>query len=95
MAKRRNAQASSSFSEILGRHLEAHGEAPATDAVPVPIANPEQKRVGKSADESYVKLTSYIRKDTHLKVKRKLLDQGGGQISDLVEKLLVQWLHES
>ena len=50
----------------------------------------DRKR-GKSVDPDFVKLTSYIRKDTHLQVKKRLLDQGK-EISELVEELLGKWL---
>ena len=46
----------------------------------------------KGADLAFVKLTCYIRKETHLNAKRKLLDRGGGQLSDLVEELITAWL---
>ena len=46
------------------------------------------KAVGKSADPDFIELTCYIRKETHLKEKQKLLDRGGGQLCDLVEELI-------
>lgn len=47
---------------------------------------------GKSADPAFVKLTSYIRRDTHLAVKKRLLDEGK-EISELVQDLMVGWLN--
>lgn len=49
----------------------------------------------KSKDPGYQKLTVYIRKEVHLAAKRKLLDQGGGELSALVEELLADWLKAS
>jgi hypothetical protein len=47
---------------------------------------------GKSADPAFVKLTSYIRRDTHLAVKKRLLDEDR-EISELVQDLMVGWLN--
>ena len=74
----------SAFSEIFTRHREGQSETTA--------AEPSAKAVGKSADPDFVKLTCYIRKETHLNAKRKLLDHGGGQLSDLVEELITAWV---
>ena len=84
MAKRRNVR-SSAFGEIFTRHREGRGDTKLAGA-------PSVKAVGKSADPDFVKLTCYIRKETHLNAKRKLLDRGGGQLSDLVEELITAWL---
>ena len=46
---------------------------------------------GKSTDPGYVKLTSYIRRETHLAVKKQLLDEEM-ESSELVQELLVTWL---
>jgi hypothetical protein len=84
MAKRRTVRPSA-FSEIFTRHREGQSDTPLA-------AEPSAKAVGKSADPDFVKLTCYIRKETHLNAKRKLLDHGGGQLSDLVEELITAWL---
>ena len=84
MAKRRTVRPSA-FSEIFTRHREGQSETTLG-------AEASVKAVGKSADPDFVKLTCYIRKETHLNAKRKLLDHGGGQLSDLVEELITAWL---
>jgi len=82
----------SPFSEILGRHKEAHGEPAAVASVAGPAVSAERK-LGKSADPAYVKLTTYIRKDTHQATKIRLLQEGQGrEFSELVEELLAVWL---
>jgi hypothetical protein len=48
---------------------------------------------GKSSNPDYIKLTSYIRRDTHLAAKKRLLDDGG-DLSELIERLLNAWLHD-
>ena len=65
-------------------------ELPETAPAPHTPGSGDRKR-GKSVDPDFVKLTSYIRKDTHLQVKKRLLDQGM-EISELVEELLGKWL---
>jgi len=85
MVKRLNVQPSkSSFAEILSLHqapLEG-SESPAVKTL---------KRRGKSADPDYIKLTTYIKRGTHLAVKKRLLDEGK-EISELVEELMQSWL---
>jgi hypothetical protein len=66
-------------------------EAPAASAATAPEPIATSRKRGKSADPEYVKLTSYIRRQTHLQVKRKLLDRGM-EISELVEELMNSWL---
>lgn len=61
---------------------------PATSGWPT---SPDARKKGKSADPEYVKLTSYIRRQTHRDVKKKLLDQDR-EISELVEELMDKWL---
>jgi hypothetical protein len=65
----------SAFSEIFTRHREGQSESSLA-------AEASVKAVRNSPDRDFVKLTCYIRKETHLHAKRKLLDHGGGQLSD-------------
>jgi hypothetical protein len=37
-------------------------------------------------------VTAYIRRDTYIAVKRKLLDMGDAEFSDTLEELLVAWM---
>jgi hypothetical protein len=57
-----------------------------------PAAAPAGKPKAKSQDDAFQKVTTYLRKDTYIAVKRKLLDQGGGQISDVIQRLLQEWV---
>ena len=53
----------------------------------------ESHRRGKSGDPNYLQHSMYLRKDTHKRVKRRLEDMETGEdVSDLVQKLLEQWL---
>ena len=93
MPKRLNVQAPKSpFADILGRHIEAHGEVPTT-ALNIPMPVPTSRKLGKSADPAYTKLTAYIRKETHQVVKIRLLQEGQGrEFSELVQELLDSWV---
>jgi hypothetical protein len=87
MAKRLNVQtAKSPFADLMKLH-----EAPAASAATAPEPIAASRKRGKSADPEFVKLTSYIRRQTHLQVKKKLLDHGM-EISELVEELMDRWL---
>jgi hypothetical protein len=48
---------------------------------------------GKRSNPEYEQVTAYIKKETHRKVKMALLEQNGGDFSDLVEKLLEDWIN--
>jgi len=85
MAKRLNTQTpKSSFAELISLH-----QSPA-EGIGLPAATNVRQR-GKSADPDYIKLTTYIRRATHLAVKKKLLDEDK-EISELVEELMTDWL---
>lgn len=46
----------------------------------------------KRSDPNFIGFTTYIRKDTHLKVKIALLQEAKGrELSELVEELLLKW----
>ena len=50
------------------------------------------KPKAKSADPDYTRITVYIRRDTNDKLRRRLLDEGGREMSDLVQQLLDAYL---
>ena len=47
---------------------------------------------GKRSHPEFEQITAYIRKDTHHAVKILLLKNGAKEFSELVEKLLSDWL---
>jgi hypothetical protein len=53
-------------------------------------------RNGKRSDDAYAQVSAWIRKETHRKVKIRLLREGdehsGRDFSVLVEELLAAWL---
>jgi hypothetical protein len=61
---------------------------------PAPIIRIARGRPkGKRSDPSFEQVTAYIRKDTYLKVKMSLLQEGGDRdFSDVVEELLSEFL---
>ena len=64
---------------------------------PSPTIAPEAKRRGrppaKRSNPNYLGFTTYIHRDTHRKVKMRLLEKAEDQeLSELVEELLSSWL---
>ena len=49
---------------------------------------------GKKSNPDYTQVTVYLRKQTHLAAKKRLLDEGG-EFSELVEDLVTQWIQKS
>ena len=56
----------------------------------VPTLQPERK-YGKSSNPEFEKVGVYVRTETRRKAQRKWEDQGGGDLSDLIETLLNQY----
>jgi hypothetical protein len=60
---------------------------------------PETRKPGrpraKRSDPEYTQVTAYIRRDTYMAVKRKLLDLDDAEFSDTLEELLSEWLRAS
>ena len=57
--------------------------------------NAKVRAVGKSRNEDYTQVLTYIRKDTHRRIKKTLIDDPDRNLSDLVEELLNNWLEKS
>jgi hypothetical protein len=49
----------------------------------------------KRSDPDYTQVSGYIRRSTFIATKRKLLDDGDREFSELLEELLVRWLGEA
>ncbi|MUG92750.1 hypothetical protein F7734_09930 [Scytonema sp. UIC 10036] len=63
----------------------------------VETAQPTKKTKppGKRSHPDFEQVSAYIRKDTHKKVKMKLLSDGNNKdFSDLVEQLLSDWVQQ-
>ena len=71
-------------------------DSPARDlsaAFESPLAKKRGRPQAKRSDPDYLGFTTYIRRDTHLKAKIALLQEGKGrELSELVEALLSDWL---
>src|SRR5271166_3326653 len=79
---------------VTGKSIERRG-APAHEADPSANGKgKEPRRLAKSADPSFMKFTTYIKKTTHLGVKTRLVSKEK-ELSDLVEELLSNWLREN
>jgi hypothetical protein len=58
-----------------------------------PNANLQKRATGKSRNADYTQVLSYVKKDTHNRVKAALIfDDQQRDLSDLVEELLGEWL---
>ena len=62
-------------------------KAPAHAATPRKVGRPP----GKKSNPDYTQVTVYLRKQTHLAAKKRLLDEGR-EFSKLVENLVAQWV---
>ena len=55
-----------------------------------------QKTIGKSSNADYTQVLTYIRRDTHRRIKKVLIDDTKERdLSDLVEELLAGWLEKN
>ncbi len=69
------------------RHVAA-----ATFAAADTAAN-QKKRTGKSSDENYTQVLTYLKRDTHNAVRASLIfDDQKRDLSELVEELLTGWV---
>jgi hypothetical protein len=50
------------------------------------------RRLAKSNDPDFVRITAYIRRNTDKHVRQKLLEQERREISDVVQALLEGWI---
>ncbi len=63
---------------------------------PLPKKNDDAKPLGKSRNGSFVQTSIYIKRDTQIGIKSKLLtDKKKRDFSDLVEELLSSWLNKN
>ncbi len=54
------------------------------------------KKIGKSSNADYTQVLTYIRRDTHRRIKKVLIDDPDERnLSDLVEELLSDWLKKN
>ena len=71
------------------------GEKPQTDARKATARAATPRKVGrppgKKSNPDYTQVTVYLRKQTHLAAKKRLLDEGR-EFSKLVEDLVARWI---
>jgi hypothetical protein len=67
---------------------------PPSPALPeAPVPRKRGRPPGKRSSEDHEQVTAYIRRETHLKVKMALLQDGEVQdFSELIEGLLGKWI---
>jgi hypothetical protein len=64
------------------------------DPLPSPFAVTVQSRGGKSSNPEFTKITAYIKKVTHKKAALILMDQEKEDFSELLERLVSDWIRE-
>ncbi len=64
------------------------------DVASPPPQNSISPALAARDDLDYVKITAYVRKPTQLQVQQRLLEQGEMDLSELIDRLLKQWLSE-
>jgi hypothetical protein len=80
---------------VTGKSAQGHRSSPVDGGVEFVSSQQKAARpLAKSADASFMKFTTYIRKTTHLGVKTRLVSKKK-ELSDLVEELLFNWLKEN
>jgi hypothetical protein len=62
-----------------------------TDTPPKRLGRPPAKR----SDPAYTQVSGYVRRATLTAVKRKLLDEGDREFSELLEQLLAGWVERA
>lgn len=72
---------------------------PSPETSPKESPEPEPPKRGrpkaKRSDPNFTQISAYIRKDTHRKVKMKLLEiKSERDLSELIEELLQEWLKQ-
>ncbi len=65
----------------------------AAAAAPAPEQAPPERRAGKSSRPDYEKVGLYIQTDLRRRAIRKFEDNGGRDLSDLIEDLLTSYLN--
>ncbi len=73
--------------------LTKRAESPPPPALKTTAAQSEKRAGGKSSNSDFTQVLTYIKKDTHNRVKAELIfDDEKRDLSDLVEELLAGWL---
>jgi hypothetical protein len=62
------------------------------DPLPSPLPVTAQSRGGKSSNPEFTKITAYIKKATHKKAALILMDQEKEDFSELLERLVSEWI---
>jgi hypothetical protein len=89
VAKSQSKPAYNPFAELA--HVREEKAHPATQAFQGLDSQSLNRSVAKSQNPAFVKLTAYVPKDLHRAAKARLVHEGR-EISELVEKLVRDWL---
>ncbi len=90
----RNLKKQTQVSEKAGAASNATERLPQLQEEPKIVDSP--KKTGKSSNNAYTQVLTYIRRDTHRQIKKVLIDDiEERDLSDLVEELLSDWLKKN
>lgn len=85
----------SNFDDILAaRRTKASSEANSStpNHLITQVSNQGSRKRGKYDDPDYTRVTFYIRRDTDMQVRQKLLGQGKRELSDIFQRLAEGWI---
>lgn len=75
---------------VVAQKIEPAAAITNTTASPAPFAT--QSRGGKSSNPEFTKITAYIKKATHKKAVLILMEQEKEDFSELLERLVSEWI---
>jgi hypothetical protein len=85
----------SKFTGVLAKLKQPPAESPASP-IETPVIRGKGRPPGKRSDPDYQPTTVLLRKQTKKAAARLLEDQETGQdLSELIEELLTEWIHNS
>ena len=84
----------SAFDDLIAarRSPSSHSDTQSPDHLVTQSPSRSAERVSKSKDANYTRLTFYIRKDTDMQLRQKLLRQEKRELSDVFQKLAEGWI---
>ncbi len=89
-----NLKKQTQVSEKAGAASNPTERSPQLQEEPKIVGSP--KKIGKSSNNDYTQVLTYIRRDTHRQIKKVLIDDiEERDLSDLVEELLSDWLKKN
>ena len=79
------------FSGVLDAKRNTEPTETAPETTTEPKETKTREKAGKNSNPDYVQISAYIRKDTRIQARRLLLGSEE-DLSDVIEKLLGEWI---